>query len=101
MDYLELVNPFGAHTFHKTLMPSVRYSWCARDVMAAILDDLAQKNFINLYYMWRQHGFRIIVFWILRDWLQPTYIGHQKTKEPVKEQSKNKERTKNKKKQII
>ena len=60
-------NPFGTHTSHKTLTPIVRYSWCARDVMAAILDELSQKNLINFYCMWNQHGLRIIVFWILRD----------------------------------
>ena len=40
--------------------------------MAAILDELSQKNLINFYCMCNQHGRRIIVFWILRDWLQPT-----------------------------
>ena len=47
--------------------------WFERDIMAAILDKLLQKNLINLYCMWNQHGCRIIVFWILKDWLQPTY----------------------------
>ena len=66
--------------------------------MAATLDELSQKKLINVDCMWNQHGLRIIVFWILRERLQPTYIGHPRSKEPVKEQRKNKERTKNKKK---
>ena len=44
--------------------------WLACDVMTAMLVELSQKNVINFYCMWHQHGRRDIVFWILRDWLQ-------------------------------
>ena len=53
------------------------YRWCAHDVMAAMFDELSQKYLINFYCSWNQQGRRIIVFWILRDWLQPTYSCEQ------------------------
>ena len=57
----------------KGVAKQANYRWCACDVMAAILDELLQKHLINFYCMWNQHGRRIIVLCILRNWLQPTY----------------------------
>ena len=57
----------------KGVAKQANYRWCACDVMAAILDKLLQKHLINFYCMWNQHGRRIIVLCILRNWLQPTY----------------------------
>ena len=54
-----------------------RYKCRARVVVAAMLVELSQKNLINLQCRWNQHGRRTIVFWILRDWLQPNYgVAH-------------------------
>ena len=36
--------------------------WPARGVMAAMLVELSQKNLIDVYRKWHQHGRRIIVF---------------------------------------
>ena len=44
--------------------------------MAAILDELSQKNLINYFGMWNQHGRHIIVFRILKNWLQPTFTHY-------------------------
>ena len=38
--------------------------------MAAMLVELKQKNLINFYCTWHQHGRRITAFWIAKDWSQ-------------------------------
>ena len=53
--------------------PDDVHTWRTREIMAAMLIELSQKNLINFFCRWNQHGRRIIVFRIPGNWLQPTY----------------------------
>ena len=54
----------------KGITASLNYWWLARYVTEAILVELEQKNIINFFCLWHQHGRQTFVFWISRDWLQ-------------------------------